>query len=39
MAPRFGRVDHVHPVLFGGTDDESNLEALCERCNLVKGAQ
>ncbi len=32
-------VDHVHPVLFGGTDDVANLQALCERCNLAKGAE
>ena len=31
-------VDHITPVRFGGTDDESNLQALCERCNLAKGA-
>jgi 5-methylcytosine-specific restriction protein A len=31
-------VDHIQPVLFGGTDDESNLQALCEHCNLTKGA-
>jgi 5-methylcytosine-specific restriction enzyme A len=30
-------VDHVTPVLFGGTDDESNLQALCADCNLAKG--
>ena len=32
-------VDHITPVLFGGTDDESNLQASCERCNLGKGAR
>ncbi len=30
-------VDHIRPVLFGGDDAESNLQALCERCNLAKG--
>jgi 5-methylcytosine-specific restriction endonuclease McrA len=32
-------VDHITPVLFGGTDDESNLQASCARCNLGKGAR
>jgi 5-methylcytosine-specific restriction endonuclease McrA len=32
-------VDHRVPVLFGGTDDESNLLAACANCNLAKGAQ
>jgi 5-methylcytosine-specific restriction endonuclease McrA len=31
-------VDHVQPVLSGGTDAEANLQALGERCNLVKGS-
>jgi 5-methylcytosine-specific restriction endonuclease McrA len=30
-------VDHVQPVLIGGTHNEGNLQALCARCNLVKG--
>jgi 5-methylcytosine-specific restriction protein A len=30
-------VDHVVPVLFGGTDHERNLQALCARCNISKG--
>jgi HNH endonuclease len=29
-------VDHVVPLLFGGADDERNLQALCEHCNLSK---
>ena len=29
--------DHIQPVHFGGGDHESNLQALCERCNLSKG--
>ena len=32
-------VDHVRPVLFGGTDDEANLQALCVNCNMAKGAR
>lgn len=35
---RAGHVDRIHPVLFGGTDDLSNLQALCGRWNLAKGA-
>ena len=31
-------VDHITPVLFGGSDDESNLQAFCADCNLAKGA-
>jgi 5-methylcytosine-specific restriction enzyme A len=30
-------VDHITPVLFGGSDDESNLRAACAVCNLAKG--
>ena len=32
-------VDDIQPVLFGGTDDERNLQALCAACNLEKGAR
>jgi 5-methylcytosine-specific restriction endonuclease McrA len=32
-------VDHVMPVLLGGTHDERNLQALCAGCNLAKGAR
>ncbi|MDP9346365.1 MAG: HNH endonuclease [Actinomycetota bacterium] len=35
---RASHVDHIRPVLFGGSDDENNLQALCEACNLAKGA-
>ena len=31
-------VDHITPVRFGGTDEESNLQALCAPCNLAKDA-
>jgi 5-methylcytosine-specific restriction endonuclease McrA len=31
-------VDHITPVLFGGTDDDRHLQALCAGCNLSKGA-
>jgi 5-methylcytosine-specific restriction protein A len=33
---RAGHVDHIIPVLFGGTDDPANLQSLCEACNLQK---
>jgi hypothetical protein len=29
-------VDHVAPIYRGGTDDESNLQTLCSRCNTLK---
>ena len=31
-------IDHVLPVALGGTNDEANLVASCEVCNLGKGA-
>lgn len=30
-------VDHIHPISKGGLTEESNLRALCDRCNLGKG--
>jgi hypothetical protein len=32
-------VDHIKPVSRGGTNDPSNLQTLCARCNLGKGAR
>jgi diadenosine tetraphosphate (Ap4A) HIT family hydrolase/5-methylcytosine-specific restriction endonuclease McrA len=32
-------VDHILPRRHGGTDDRSNLQALCYRCNANKGAR
>ena len=29
--------DHIIPRSLGGTDDRSNLQALCYRCNAMKG--
>jgi 5-methylcytosine-specific restriction endonuclease McrA len=30
--------DHVTPRAYGGSDDATNLQALCADCNLKKGA-
>src|SRR5262245_37832434 len=32
-------VDHIHPRRHGGSDDPSNLQALCYKCNANKGAR
>lgn len=32
-------IDHVHPVIRGGTDDPSNLAVACAPCNRSKGAK
>jgi 5-methylcytosine-specific restriction endonuclease McrA len=32
-------VDHIQPRSLGGSDDLSNLQALCYRCNAMKGNQ
>ena len=34
-----GTVDHVIPVLYGGTDDEDNLVPACRSCNSSKGTK
>jgi 5-methylcytosine-specific restriction endonuclease McrA len=31
--------DHVEPVRTGGQTEPANGQALCPRCNLVKGAR
>lgn len=32
-------IDHVVPLLLGGTRDRSNLRVICRRCNRGKGAR
>ena len=32
-------VDHILPRRHGGSDDLSNLQALCYKCNANKGAR
>ena len=32
-------IDHVHPVSRGGGDEVDNLQVLCARCNVSKGAK
>lgn len=33
------QVDHIHPVSKDGTNELSNLQLLCRKCNLKKGAK
>lgn len=30
-------IDHIIPVVWGGTDEPENLQVLCKPCNLAKG--
>ncbi|ECC6921930.1 HNH endonuclease [Salmonella enterica] len=32
-------VDHIKPKAHGGTDDDSNLQAICEACHRMKTAR
>jgi 5-methylcytosine-specific restriction endonuclease McrA len=32
-------IDHIRPVKRGGTNNLDNLQFLCQRCNLKKGAR
>ena len=31
-------IDHIKPLFKGGTNSESNLQALCKRCHTLKSA-
>ena len=33
------QIDHIYPVCRGGLTVDSNLQTLCRRCNLRKGAR
>jgi len=33
------QVDHIAPKAKGGTDDERNLQAICEDCHKAKTAK
>lgn len=32
-------IDHIYPILLGGTDDYSNLACACKKCNSGKGGR
>lgn len=38
LAPGW-HADHVRPVRAGGRTDAANGQALCPRCNLIKGSK
>lgn len=38
--PKSDRViDHIVPLVLGGSNDDSNLQALCSECDSLKGAR
>jgi 5-methylcytosine-specific restriction endonuclease McrA len=38
LKPRY-HVDHVLPLVLGGSNDKGNLQLLCPQCNLSKGSR
>lgn len=39
LDPTGVHVDHIVPRKHGGTNNEQNLQLVCSRCNLLKGAR
>lgn len=39
MAPERLTIDHIVPLARGGSDDLSNKQLLCEKCNQNKGCE
>lgn len=32
-------IDHIIPLVYGGSNEESNLQTMCGKCNTSKGAR
>ena len=39
LDPSGVHVDHIVPRKHGGSNNASNLQLVCARCNLIKGAK
>lgn len=38
-SPDYLTLDHIRPWSLGGSDDEANLQTMCQSCNSRKGAR